>query len=70
MPTALLWFRRDLRLGDHPALLAALDAAGPDGDVLPVFVFDDRLYGPAGDPRRRFLLDCLADLDRQTGARW
>ncbi|MGY1841183.1 MULTISPECIES: cryptochrome/photolyase family protein [unclassified Modestobacter] len=67
MPTALLWFRRDLRLGDHPALLAALDAAGPDGDVLPVFVFDDRLYGPAGDPRRRFLLDCLADLDGQTG---
>ena len=43
MPTALLWFRRDLRLGDHPALLAALDAAGPDGTVVPVFVFDDRL---------------------------
>ncbi|MGY1854984.1 cryptochrome/photolyase family protein [Modestobacter sp. SYSU DS0290] len=67
MPTALLWFRRDLRLGDHPALLAALDAAGPRGDVVPVFVFDDHLYGPSGEPRRRFLLDCLADLRRQTG---
>ncbi|SFK86098.1 FAD-binding domain-containing protein [Geodermatophilus ruber] len=31
MPIALLWARRDLRVGDHPALLAARDAAGPDG---------------------------------------
>ncbi|MGY1750399.1 deoxyribodipyrimidine photo-lyase [Modestobacter sp. SYSU DS0511] len=67
MPTALLWFRRDLRLADHPALLAALDAAGPGGDVAPVFVFDDRLWGPSGAPRRRFLLDCLTDLREQTG---
>jgi deoxyribodipyrimidine photo-lyase len=62
VPTSLLWFRRDLRLGDHPALLAARDAAGPDGDVLPVFVVDPRLWDPSGGPRRRFLLDCLADL--------
>ena len=67
MPTALLWFRRDLRLADHPALLAAIDAAGPGGSVVPVFVLDDRLYGPAGDPRRRFLLDCLTALDASTG---
>ncbi|WP_369131685.1 deoxyribodipyrimidine photo-lyase [Modestobacter sp. I12A-02662] len=67
MPTALLWFRRDLRLADHPALLAAVDAAGPDGTVLPVFVFDDRLWGPSGAPRRRFLLDCLAVLGADTG---
>ncbi len=67
MPTSLLWFRRDLRLRDHPALLAARDAAGPDGDVVPVFVFDDRLWGPSGDPRRRFLLDCLTALDGDLG---
>ncbi len=67
MPTALLWFRRDLRLGDHPALLAAVDAAGPDGTVLPVFVVDDRLWGPSGAPRRRFLLDCLDVLGADTG---
>ncbi|WP_040337674.1 cryptochrome/photolyase family protein [Candidatus Blastococcus massiliensis] len=63
MPTSLLWFRRDLRLHDHPALLAARDAAGPDGDVVPVFVLDERLWGPSGEPRRRFLLGCLAALD-------
>jgi deoxyribodipyrimidine photo-lyase len=63
VPVAQLWLRRDLRLADHPALLAAVDAAGPDGTVLPVFVFDDRLWGPSGEPRRRFLLDCLSALD-------
>jgi deoxyribodipyrimidine photo-lyase len=67
VPTAVLWFRRDLRLRDHPALLAARDAAGPDGDVLPVFVFDDRLWGPSGAPRRHFLLDCLSALDGDLG---
>jgi deoxyribodipyrimidine photo-lyase len=33
----LLWLRRDLRLGDQAALVAAC-AAGP---VIPVFVLDD-----------------------------
>jgi deoxyribodipyrimidine photo-lyase len=67
VPTSLLWFRRDLRLSDHPALLAALDAAQPDGDVVAVFVFDPRLWDPAGAPRRRFLLDCLAALQDAVG---
>ncbi|TFV63410.1 deoxyribodipyrimidine photo-lyase [Geodermatophilus sp. DF01-2] len=65
MPTALLWFRRDLRLADHPALLDAREAAGPEGAVLPLFVFDPRLWGPSGLPRRQFLLDSLADLGDQ-----
>jgi len=38
MPSrAVVWFRRDLRVTDHPALLAALDAAE---EVIPVFVVD------------------------------
>ncbi|OYW09778.1 MAG: hypothetical protein B7Z53_02270, partial [Rhodospirillales bacterium 12-71-4] len=40
---SLLWFRHDLRLTDHPALLAALAEGGP---VLPVFVLDDEAAGP------------------------
>ncbi len=67
MPTALLWFRRDLRLSDHPALLAAVEAAGPGGKVVPVFVVDPRLWGPSGRPRRQFLRGCLEDLREQTG---
>ncbi|MEL6481357.1 MAG: deoxyribodipyrimidine photo-lyase, partial [Pseudomonadota bacterium] len=30
----ILWFRRDLRLSDHPGWEAALEAGGP---VIPVF---------------------------------
>ncbi|MEO0399148.1 MAG: deoxyribodipyrimidine photo-lyase [Pseudomonadota bacterium] len=36
--SALLWFRRDLRLADNPALRAAIDAANT---VTPVYVLDD-----------------------------
>ena len=66
--TSVLWFRRDLRLGDNPALLAARDAAGDDG-VLPLFVLDDVLRTPAGDPRLAFLYGCLRELDQATGGR-
>ena len=59
---SIMWFRRDLRLGDNPALLAARDAAG-DGAVVPVFVLDPVLWKPSGGPRRAFLLDCLKHLD-------
>ena len=38
--TAILWFRRDLRVHDHPALAAALAAADL---VVPVFVLDEAL---------------------------
>ncbi|MEL6317782.1 MAG: deoxyribodipyrimidine photo-lyase, partial [Pseudomonadota bacterium] len=34
----LLWLRRDLRLGDHPALDAARARGGP---VIPLFILDD-----------------------------
>lgn len=52
MTLAVLWFRRDLRLADHPALLAALDAGTA---VLPVFVLDPQLL-VADRPRTRRLL--------------
>jgi deoxyribodipyrimidine photo-lyase len=60
--TTLLWLRRDLRLHDHPALFAALDAGGP---LVPVFCIDPRLLGGrhASPARTQFLLECLAELD-------
>lgn len=63
MATQVVWFRRDLRLGDHPALLAAAEAAGRDG-VVPLFVLDPALLGPAGAPRTAFLLRSLRALDQ------
>jgi deoxyribodipyrimidine photo-lyase len=61
--TSILWFRRDLRLGDHPALLAALGAAS---HVLPVFVLDPRLL-EADTPRTRRLVASLAALSSDIG---
>ena len=65
---ALVWFRRDLRVHDHPALCAAL--AGHE-QIVPVFCLDDRLlHGRhASGPRTAFLLESLADLDGQLAER-
>lgn len=65
VPSSVLWFRRDLRLGDNPALLDAIAAA--DGRVVPLFVLDDTLWGPAGDVRRAYLAASLRDLSERVG---
>jgi deoxyribodipyrimidine photo-lyase type I len=59
------WFRRDLRLRDNTALIAAAHAAG--GAVVPVFIFDDAILSGrfASPARTQFLLDCLAALDAE-----
>jgi deoxyribodipyrimidine photo-lyase len=62
---SVLWFRRDLRLGDHPAL----ERAAAEGEVLGLFVVDPVLLGGSGAPRAAYLHDCLAALDRSMGGR-
>ena len=66
--TGVVWFRRDLRVRDHPALRAALDE---HERVVCVFCFDDRLLHGRHEsgPRTQFLLECLADLDGELRAR-
>lgn len=69
MSTALVWFRRDLRLDDNPAWAAA---TATHDRVLPLFVRDDRLIERAGEFRRRAILGAVAGLDaalRDRGAR-
>ncbi len=63
--SAVHWFRRDLRLTDNPALLAAADAG--DAAVVPLFVLDPALWGPAGDVRRAYLNASLRALDADLG---
>jgi deoxyribodipyrimidine photo-lyase len=67
--TTILWFRRDLRLLDNPALLAAVAQAREDGDgrVVPLFVFDEALWKPAGPSRRAYLLESLNALGASLG---
>ena len=61
-----MWFRRDLRLSDNPALVEA-ERAGDE--VVALFVLDDALWGPAGDNRRAFLAGCLRALDESVHGR-
>lgn len=57
---SLVWFRRDLRVQDHPALTRA--AAG--GAVLPVYVDDPAAWsgGDSSGRQRAFLEESLRDL--------
>ena len=58
---SVMWFRRDLRQADNPALLDAC----ADGPVLPLFVLDPALWGPSGPVRRAYLCASLRDLADQ-----
>lgn len=66
--TAIVWFRRDLRLHDNPALAEALSR---HDSVIPVFCLDERLLsGPHRSPRRAaFMRECLSELDRDLRGR-
>jgi len=69
--TAVVWFRRDLRVHDHPPLAAAL---GEHERVVALYVLDPKLlHGRfASLNRTAYLLDCLRALDgelRDRGAR-
>ena len=41
----ILWFRRDLRLGDHPMLAAAVATGRP---LMPVFILDPETEAHGG----------------------
>ena len=61
---SIMWFRRDLRIGDNPALLAAIDdAVSNGGSVVPVFILDPSLIGGAGSKRLAYLGQSLRALD-------
>ncbi|MEV0947811.1 deoxyribodipyrimidine photo-lyase [Rhodococcus sp. NPDC049939] len=66
MDTALVWFRRDLRLGDLPTLRAVAEARAR---ALGLFVLDDRLLRSSGEARRGCLFRSLAELDEQLDGR-
>ncbi|MEL7511987.1 MAG: deoxyribodipyrimidine photo-lyase, partial [Cyanobacteria bacterium J06554_3] len=66
MNRTLVWFRRDLRIADHEPLYRAARR----GAVIPVFVFDRALllHPETGSGRVRFMLSCLAALDKDLKA--
>ncbi|HMO38098.1 MAG TPA: DASH family cryptochrome [Saprospiraceae bacterium] len=66
---AIVWFRQDLRLHDNEALTEALRHAD---EVIPVYVFDERLFQGStrfgfpkiGKYRAKFILESVEDLRR------
>ena len=60
----VMWFRRDLRLEDNPALVAA-NKASQSGKVTPLFVLDPMFLIRSGAPRLAFLFRSLRDLNDQ-----
>jgi deoxyribodipyrimidine photo-lyase len=64
----ILWFRRDLRLGDHAALTAAVASGRP---VMPVFIHDEVVEALGAAPKWRLGLGVghLASLLADVGSR-
>ena len=67
--TTVLWFRRDLRIHDNPALVAAVEAAWAtgDGNVVPVVLIDPALWPTWGPAKQAYLIDSLRSLDASMG---
>ncbi|MFZ3582698.1 cryptochrome/photolyase family protein [Loktanella sp. DJP18] len=60
----ILWFRRDLRLGDHPALTEACASGRP---VVPLFIHDEVVAGQGAAPRFRLGLSVASLRDALAG---
>ena len=61
-----MWFRRDLRLADNPALLAAIESSD---EIVPLFILDPRLIKEAGNKRLAYLANSLRSLDQSLDGR-
>lgn len=67
---AIVWFRNDLRLHDNEALLDAIQSAG---EIIPVYIFDPRVFmgqtkhgfAKTGKFRAKFIIESVIDLKSQ-----
>ena len=64
--TSIIWFRRDLRINDHPALLAAIESAD---QVIPLFILDKKQINEAGEKLLAYMGQSLRALDESLGNR-
>lgn len=62
--TSIIWFRRDLRINDHPALLAAIESAE---QVIPIFILDKAQIKEAGAKLLAYMGQSLKRLDDSLG---
>ena len=64
MRRSIIWFRRDLRISDHPALNAAIASAD---EIIPVFILDPNQNKQSGGKRLAYMSQSLRELDRTLG---
>ncbi len=66
LSSTIVWFKRDLRLHDHPALTAALQQGRP---IVPLYIWSPEEEGPwsPGGASKWWLYDALEKLDQQLG---
>ena len=57
---SIVWFRRVLRISDHPALVAALSESD---EIVPVFIIDSKLIERTGSNGLAYLAQSLQHLD-------
>ena len=62
--TSIIWFRRDLRINDHPALLAAVESSE---QVIPLFILDKTQIKEAGAKLLAYMAQSLRSLDESLG---
>lgn len=65
-PASIMWFRRDLRINDHPALLAAIESGE---QVIPLFILDKAQIAEAGEKLLAYMGQSLRKLDESLGNR-
>ncbi|MEM7489635.1 MAG: FAD-binding domain-containing protein [Pseudomonadota bacterium] len=66
-PATIVWFKRDLRVADHPALAAAARTGGP---VIPLYIAEPEMWvHPDASGRQwAFVAESLAELRRDLAA--
>ena len=60
----IIWFRRDLRIGDHPALLEAIKNSD---EIVPLFILDKSQIAEAGAKLLAYMGRSLRALDESLG---
>jgi deoxyribodipyrimidine photo-lyase len=60
----IIWFRRDLRIGDHPALLEAMKNSD---EIVPLFILDKKQIDEAGAKLLAYMGQSLRALDESLG---
>lgn len=66
MKRNIIWFRRDLRIGDHPALVEAMKNSD---EIVPVFILDKQQIAEAGEKLLAYMGQSLRALDESLGNR-